>query len=521
MDLDTLVRFSQVHWPYAVTLLAGFTIGFGVCLKIWRQRVKDAFESGLTSELEQHSAAKQLLAERFEVRGRELSRLQGSVETLNAELVVTRDRLETRTRELAESAAVQAGQQVRLEETSRAFAEKENLFRESSDALKQEFELLANRIFEQQGTRHQEKLSTVLLPFREQIVDFRKRVEEVYHTESKDRASLLTEVKNLQQASERINEETENLTKALKGDVKLQGNWGEIVLERILEASGLRAGHEYFVQEARRSGSGEMKRPDVRIQLPDDKDVVVDAKVSLVAYEQALSAETDESRQIAVEKHLVSLRAHVKKLSEQDYDQLRDMRSLDFVLLFVPIESAFTLAMEHEHRLFTDAFDKRIVIVSPTTLMMTLRVIHNVWRFDKQNRNAEEIARKAGALYDKLRGLIEDMETLGRQLETVDKTYQSAVGKITSGKGNLVSQVERFRELGAKVKKPLSRTVLERAEADVDALPPRSSFTGVDTDVDVETDADTEAVAPAGLEADSGPEPESSPATDREPFASG
>jgi DNA recombination protein RmuC len=505
VDLDTLVSFAQAHWPYGVTLLAGIAVGFGVCLNISRQRVRAAFESGLTSELEKHGAETQLLRERIEMRGRELSRLEGQVETLNAELVATRDRLEARTGELAQSVAVQAGQQARLEETSRSFAEKEKLFRESSDALKQEFELLANRIFEQQGTRHQEKLSTVLLPFREQIGDFRKRVEEVYHTESKDRASLLSEVKNLQQASERINEETENLTKALKGDVKLQGNWGEIVLERILEASGLRAGHEYFLQETRRSGSGDIKRPDVRIQLPDDKDVVVDAKVSLLAYEQALSAATDEARQQAVEKHLASLRAHVRRLSEQDYDQLRDIRSLDFVLLFVPIESAFTLAMEHEHKLFTDAFDKRIVIVSPTTLMMTLRVIHNVWRFDKQNRNAEEIARKAGALYDKLRGLIEDMETLGRQLETAQKTYQSALGKITSGKGNLVSQVERFRELGAKVKKPLSRKVLKRAEADPETESPDPSPAHDSSATYTRSEAD----------------PDSDPQTHKEPLANG
>jgi DNA recombination protein RmuC len=480
VDLDALVSFFGAHWPYAIALVSGGCVGVGLSLRICHRRVCDAFESGLTSEIEKHSAATRLVEERFEVRGREMSRLEGRLESLDAQLVAIRYSLDQRTGELAESKAVQAGQQARMEETSRSFAEKEILFRESSDTLKQEFELLSNRIFEQQGVRHQEKLSTVLLPFREQIVDFRKRVEEVHHTESKDRASLLNEVKNLQQASERINQETENLTKALKGDVKLQGNWGEIVLERILEESGLRAGHEYFIQETRRSGSGDLKRPDVRIQLPDDKDVVVDAKVSLVAYEQALSAETQEARERALAKHLASLRAHVRKLSEQDYDQLQDIRSLDFVLLFIPIESAFTLAMEQEHKLFTDAFNKRIVIVSPTTLMMTLRVMHNVWRFDKQNRNAEEIASKAGALYDKLRGLIEDLETLGRQLDTVDKTYRSAFGKITSGKGNLVSQVERFRELGAKVKKPLSRAVLERAEMDGTMQP--SDQPGADRD---------------------------------------
>ncbi|MEM8768638.1 MAG: DNA recombination protein RmuC [Pseudomonadota bacterium] len=405
-----------------------------------------------------------LVEERMEIRARETTRLEGRLEATATELGTTREQLEERTRALAENQARQAALEARLEESRKAFEEKEALFRESSEALKQEFELLANRIFERQGQAHQDKLSTVLSPFKDQIVDFRKRVEEVYHTESKDRASLLTEVKNLQQASEKINQEAENLTKALKGDSKVQGNWGELVLERVLEESGLRAGHEYFTQESRRSEDGDLKRPDVLIRLPDDKDVVIDAKVSLTAYEQALAADSDSQRELHMKQHLASLRAHVKRLSDQDYAHLNDVRSLDFVLMFVPIESAFTLAVEEDHKLFTDAFEKRIVIVSPTTLMMTLRIIHNVWRAEKQNRNAQEIARRAGGLYDKLRGLVEDMEKLGLQLSTVEKTYQAALGKITTGKGNLVRQVEQFRELGAQVKKPLPKAIVDAAE---------------------------------------------------------
>lgn len=436
MSIEALLDAVQVHWPVLVACIAGLLVGAVVTAAI-RSRGE-----------------------------RELHRLEGRLEAQHEELLQLRSQLAQSSLELTARQSGEAALQARLEETSRGFAEKEALFKASSDALKQEFELLANRIFEQQGQRHQEKLSTVLSPFKEQIVDFRRRVEEVYHTESKDRASLLNEVRNLQRASERINAETENLTKALKGDVKLQGNWGEIVLERILEESGLRAGHEYFLQEGHRSDAGELKRPDVRIRLPDEKDVVVDAKVSLVAYEQALSADSDEVRERSLKQHLASLRAHVKRLSAQDYDQLKGVRSLDFVLLFVPIESAFTLAMDLDQRLFTEAFGNRIVIVSPTTLMMTLRVIHNVWRFDKQNRNAEEIASKAGALYDKLRGLIDDMETLGRQLENASRTQQAAYAKISRGKGNLVRQVEHFRELGAKVRKPLSKKVLEEADLD-------------------------------------------------------
>ncbi|MFP6835828.1 MAG: DNA recombination protein RmuC, partial [Pseudomonadales bacterium] len=318
-------------------------------------------------------------------RQAEHNRLETRYELVDEQLRITRETLEERTRDLADRQASQAALEARLDESRKALIEKEAQFRQSSEAVKQEFELLANRVFERQGVKHSEKLASVLSPFKEQIVEFRKRVEEVYHAETKDRATLLNEVRTLQRASERINTEAGNLTRALKGDVKVQGNWGEMVLERVLEESGLRANHEYFVQEARRSEDGDLKRPDVLIRLPDDKDVVVDAKLSLVAYEEAVASESDEGRAQAVRRHLASMRAHVKRLSEQDYDQLDDLRSLDFVLLFVPIESAFTLAMEQDHKLFTEAFERRIVIVSPTTQMMTLRIIHNVWRYEKQS----------------------------------------------------------------------------------------------------------------------------------------
>lgn len=464
--VDALILLARSEWPLAVAALLGALVASLAWLRVGNRKARAAFEKGLAQDADKRAQASRLVEERMEIRARETTRLEGRLEATATELGTTREQLEEKTRSLAENQARQAALEARLEESRKAFAEKEALFRESSEALKQEFELLANRIFERQGQAHQDKLSTVLSPFKDQIVDFRKRVEEVYHTDSKDRASLLTEVKNLQQASEKINQEAENLTKALKGDSKVQGNWGELVLERVLEESGLRAGHEYFTQESRRSEEGELKRPDVLIRLPDDKDVVIDAKVSLTAYEQALSAESDRQRELHLRQHLASLRAHVKRLSDQDYAHLNDVRSLDFVLMFVPIESAFTLAVEEDPKLFTDAFEKRIVIVSPTTLMMTLRIIHNVWRAEKQNRNAQEIARRAGGLYDKLRGLVEDMEKLGLQLGTVEKTYQAALGKITTGKGNLVRQVEQFRELGAQVKKPLPKAIVDSADQD-------------------------------------------------------
>ncbi|MEE4284280.1 MAG: DNA recombination protein RmuC, partial [Pseudomonadales bacterium] len=298
-------------------------------------------------------------------------------------------------------------------------------------------------------------------PLREQLGEFKARVEQVYHADIKERATLLGEVKNLQQASERINAEAENLTRALKGDKKLQGNWGELVLERVLESSGLRKDHEYFVQSSERNQAGDLKRPDVVVRLPEQRDVVVDAKVSLNAYEQAHTESDEQNRDRLLRTHANNLRNHVKRLSEQDYDQLPNVRSLDFVLLFVPIESAFASAMKTDERLFNEAFNQRIVIVSPTTLMMTLRIINNVWRIEKQGDNAQEIAERAGALYDKLRLLVDDLETLGRQLQTVERTFDVLHGRLVSGKGNLVRQVEQLRELGAVVKKPISAKLLD------------------------------------------------------------
>jgi DNA recombination protein RmuC len=346
--------------------------------------------------------------------------------------------------------------QGRMDEAQASFTAREKLLRESNERMKVEFESLATKVLNAQGAQQRQSLDVMLNPFREQIGDFRKRVEEVYRSDTKERASLLKEMQNLQSASNRINEEAENLTKALKGDNKIQGNWGELVLERILEDSGLRKDHEYFVQPSSRDEQGRVKRPDIVIRLPEGKDVVVDSKVTLVAYEQALSTEDEQARQVYLKQHVDAVRGQVKKLAEQDYDQLPDLRSLDFVLLFIPIESAFTLAMELDSKLFIDAFNKRIMLVSPTTLMMALRIIDNLWQVEKQNRNAQDIAQRAGALYDKLQGVVEEVDKLGKQIGTVQGTYDTLYGRLAGGRGNLVGQAEKLRELGAPVKKVIA-----------------------------------------------------------------
>ena len=463
-SLTELWNHGVLTVPHALAAIAiGILLTTLIAIAISRRMAQRAFEQGLTRDLQVHADERALLTERAELRDREVATLTGQVTALQAELHEQRDRVEETNRALATQQSERAALQARFEQAEIGFREKEALLAKSGEQLKTEFQSLAQQVLEQQGQASQERLSHVLLPFREQMQDFRKRVDEVYTQDVKERATLLAEVRNLQEASERVNQEAENLARALKGDKRLQGNWGELVLERILEESGLRRDHEYFVQATSRSGDGQLKRPDVIIRLPDDKDIVIDAKMSLNAYEEALSTEDEEARAIAIRSHLANVRAHIRRLSEQNYEDLPDLRSLDFVLLFIPIEAAFTLAMEADPKLFTHAFERRIVVVSPTTLMMTLRIIHNVWRYEKQNRHAQEIAQRAGALYDKLRVFVEEMDKLGTQLDTASRTYDTAYNRLASGKGNLVRQAELFRELGARVRKNLPKDLVERA----------------------------------------------------------
>ena len=416
-----------------VMLVLGAGVGASTAFLILKNRGQDALHAKDT-ELAGLVAKETVLQLRQQELTQQATQLQGELSRKQSDL---------------------SALQGRMDEAQASFAAREKLLRESNERMKLEFESLATKVLNAQGAQQRQSLDVMLNPFREQIGDFRKRVEEVYRSDTKERASLLKEMQNLQSASDRINTEAENLTKALKGDNKIQGNWGELVLERILEDSGLRKDHEYFVQPTSRDELGRTKRPDIVIRLPEGKDVVVDSKVTLVAYEQALSSEDEQARQVFMKQHVDAVKSQVKKLAEQDYDQLPDLRSLDFVLLFIPIESAFTLAMELDSKLFVEAFNKRIMLVSPTTLMMALRIIDNLWQVEKQNRNAQDIAQRAGALYDKLQGVVEEVDKLGKQLGTVQGTYDTLYGRLASGRGNLVGQAEKLRELGAPVKKPI------------------------------------------------------------------
>jgi len=356
----------------------------------------------------------------------------------------------------------------RMAEERKAAEEKLALLNEAKSELTNQFQVLAQEILEQKGKvfsqQSETSLKTLLDPFRDQLREFKQKVDDVYVHEAKERATLKKEVETLRDLNQRISQEAINLTRALKGDKKAQGSWGELILERVLEQSGLRKGVEYESQGSFRDSEGKLLRPDVIVHLPEEKDVVIDSKVSLLAYERYASTEDGAKRSTALSEHVRAVKAHVDELSRKDYSGLKGLRSLDFVFMFMPIEAAFVAAFKEDENLFSYAFEKRIIVVTPSTLLATLKTIENIWRYERQNRNAQAIVTRARGLYDKLRLFVESMEKLGKQLDTVHGTYEEAMNRLVRGKGNVISQASRFPELGVSVKKKLPRTVTEIAE---------------------------------------------------------
>ena len=293
------------------------------------------------------------------------------------------------------------------------------------------------------------------------MISFEKKVEETYDKELRDKISLREEVKKLYDLNTRISDEANNLTKALKGDVKKQGNWGEVVLERILERSGLTKGQEYDREVAMKNDNGQSIRPDVIIRLPEEKHIIVDSKVSLVAYDQFVNSEEKEEKAGFLKEHLISVRSHIKLLSEKNYQTGANLNSPDFVLLFMPIEPAFSIAMQQDKEVYQYAWSRNIVIVSPTTLLATIKTIASIWKQEKQNRNTMEIARQAGALYDKFVGFLEDMDKIERGISQIDNAYKGAFNKLKSGTGNLIKRTESIRELGVKTSKKIPEKFIE------------------------------------------------------------
>jgi DNA recombination protein RmuC len=330
-----------------------------------------------------------------------------------------------------------------------------------------EFKNIANEILEDKSRRFTETNKTnigeILNPLQEKIKEFERKVDDTHKASIVTSAELRNELKMLHDLNKTMTKETENLTKALKGDNKAQGNWGEMILEKVLERSGLVKDREYFIQTSYTTEDGKRYQPDVIVKLPEGRNVVVDSKVSLIDYERCGAAENDDDRIIYLKAHINSLRSHIKGLSEKQYQNIYELSGLDFVLLFIPIEPAFSIAVQQDSELYTYALDRNIVLVTPSTLLATLKTIANIWRHDNQNKNALEIAQQSGALYDKFVGLADSLIKVGKKIDESKSEYVDAMGKLTEGKGNLIGRVERLKEMGAKTTKSLPQGLLDRA----------------------------------------------------------
>jgi len=322
-----------------------------------------------------------------------------------------------------------------------------------------EFENLANKIFDEKSNKftkqNKDNLETLLKPFGEKITDFRKKVEEVHSVDLKASGELKEGLRHLYALNQQMTKEAQNLTLALKGESKTQGLWGELILKRILEISGLEEGREFITQGSFTSEEGKRQQPDVIVNLPDNKHMIIDSKVSLTAYEKYYSTDDEDKQKRFLKEHINSVRNHMKLLSQKNYQNIYQIHSPDFVLMFLPIDPAFGLALQHDHNLYSDAFELNIIIVSPLSLLATLKTISSIWRTEAQNKNAMEIARQGGDLYDKFVGFVDDLKKLGNQMQTAQNTYDDALKKLSTGKGNLVNRAERIKKLGAKTNKSL------------------------------------------------------------------
>ena len=319
-----------------------------------------------------------------------------------------------------------------------------------------EFSLIANKLLDEKSAKftaqNQSNLDTIINPLKANIKSFEEKVDKVYQTEAAERSQLKGVIFQLMDQSKQIQTDANNLTKALRGDNKKQGNWGEVILERVLERSGLIKHREYRIQTSLNNAEGVRFQPDVIIDLPDEKHLIVDAKISLVAYERLMNAETEEEKLINLKQHLLSVKSHIDGLAGKNYQNLYQINSPDFVLLFMPIESSFSITVQADNELFNYAWDRKVVIVSPTTLLATLRTIASIWKVDRQNKNVFEIAEEAGALYDKFVGFLEDMEKIGKHIDHTQKAHDDAFKKLQYGNGNLIGKVEKIKKLGAKTK---------------------------------------------------------------------
>lgn len=416
------------------------------------------------------------------------SKSEGNLKKSDSQLLVVNSELEYLKRELEQTRDSLSGVRNEKEQVSIALARQEN---ESQTLLSKlgeqkgeierlqeqftkDFELLANKILEEKTNKfteqNKENLKTILSPLQEKIQLFEKKVEDTHKESIGFNAALHQQIRNLREVHEQMSKETLNLTKALKGDSKMQGNWGEMILEKVLEKSGLEKDREYFVQKSFDTADGGKVFPDVVINLPDGKKMIVDSKVSLVSYERYVNEIDDNLRAEALSSHLQSIKRHIEQLGEKNYHDLYQIESPDFVLMFIPIETAFSIAINADVNLYNKAFEKNIVIVTPSTLLATLRTIDTMWTNQKQQDNAIEIARQAGALYDKFVNFMEDLIKIGKRIDESKSEYSDAMNKLFDGNGNLVTSIEKLKKMGAKAKKSLPENILRRADTNEDPL---------------------------------------------------
>jgi DNA recombination protein RmuC len=440
-------------------------------------------------------------AEALEQTARTSADLRDLSSRLTAELTAERENLaalrlrseETKSRFEAKSAeasalAIEVAQLRNSLEGERTVSQdKLALLLDAKQALTDQFKALANEILEEKSKRfteqNQTNLGALLDPLKTRINEFQAKIEDTYIKEGKDRTALGEQVRQLMELNQHLSEDAKNLTRALRGSSKAQGTWGEWILEKVLEGSGLRKGEEYVVQSSHTREDGTRALPDVILHLPEGRSLVIDSKVSLVAYEEFAVTENESERAAAGKRHMESIRGHIKGLSVKNYQSLYSLNSLDFVLLFVPIEPAFMLAIASDRDLFMDAWNRNVLLVSPSTLLFVVRTVAHLWRQEAQSRNAQEIAKRGAELYDKFVGFVEDMNSLGNRLKQAQSHYDEAYGKLTTGRGNLVGQAQKLRQLGVKPSKSLAPALVDGAyesdelpfvlEEDADSAPPK------------------------------------------------
>ncbi len=355
-----------------------------------------------------------------------------------------------------------------LEQEKLHSKEKLLLLDQAKEQLRLQFAELAAGILEEKSSHFrkesQEKMESLLAPFQEQLSSFRKQVDTIHHAETRDRSALQREITTLRDMNQQMSKEAVNLTRALKGDKRIQGSWGELVLERVLEQSALRKGVEYETQISFRDENNRIQRPDVIVHLPEERDVIIDSKVSLSAWEEYVNCEEDAKQQKYLRSHVKAIRDHVKLLGAKDYTAIPEIRSLDFVLMFMPVEAAFAAAFQADDTLYQDAVSNKIILVSPTTLLTSLRTIESIWSYEKQSQNAREIARQAASLYDKFCSFTEDMERMGKQLSALQNSYDTSLLRLSQGRGNLIARVEKFPQMGVKVKKTIPASIRSKSD---------------------------------------------------------